>query len=77
VDDVLVERVVRAEACLDGRELAMRVALVREEEEARVELIGDGVDTVRERVPAASRDGVRAGRPRRAPSRRRAVRRCA
>ena len=51
--DVLVQRVVVRETHLDRDELVTGITLVHEEEEARVELVGDGVDAVRERVPAA------------------------
>src|SRR5262245_16542327 len=62
--DVPGERVGEAEGPLDRDELAVRVALERDEEEARVELAGDRVGAVRERV-AAAQDPLAAVRRRR------------
>ena len=50
MDDVLVQRVVRTQPRLDRRKLAVRVALVGDEEEACIELPGRDVYPVGEGV---------------------------
>src|SRR5262249_4881949 len=62
--DVLVQRVRGPEPGLDRRELAVRIALERDEEEPGVELARGRVDAVRERV-AAPEDALAVVRRRR------------